>query len=628
MSRTGWLVNGTLGAGILVTALALLAISQLEIDGDIYGLLGDDDPEIEKFEALSHTIPGLEELLVVCEAGMPLDQDAVADIVATPGIDAHTRTYYAPGKSVVQGFAMSVDAADWRETRPVIERIDRILGTSASTCGLTGTPAVVQEMQTRLNNDLLRALVVATILVTILFAFVYRIGLLAALMLLPVAAGIAWGLAAYALLRNELTLLAATVPTLLIGVGIDHCIHLIQSCRYSIGKDGRSRAGAVWSSWRRLVGPITLASLTTAVTFLAMTAAGLKGLVDLGWAGTFVTLGVYVASVSLLPAILLLVPERWLSESAAFDRLMQAFPPWIAKRGGLVLGFFLVIGAASVVGLFRLQPMSDNRLLESGDLPSLVLQERVAREHGLSSSPILLGFDNDDDAIELLAETDRPSDIGSLVAVPEVRGVVQVHPRDNPFVRGNYKAVVAELDRWISALGLGTYKLSGAPALNERVNQFVYTDVRLVLPLAALGIFVVLAIGMRSILRPCLALLPLSLALLTLIGVMGLLGIAASVVTVAITPLVLGIGVDGGVHLLAAWDRHEGRLVDVFTETGLAIVVTVCTSIAAFAAFIVSKSPSLVHFGSQASFALAGCLVVTLVILPWLLRRLLVQDIR
>ena len=84
---------------------------------------------------------------------------------------------------------------------------------------------------------------------------------------------------------------------------------------------------------------------------------------------------------SLLPTILLLVPAEWLSESATFDRLMRAFAPWIRRHGRLLLAGLLVVGAGSVIGLFRLQPMSDNRLLESGDLPSLALQERIADEH-------------------------------------------------------------------------------------------------------------------------------------------------------------------------------------------------------------------------------------------------------
>jgi hypothetical protein len=97
-------------------------------------------------------------------------------------------------------------------------------------------------------------------------------------------------------------------------------------------------------------------------------------------------------------------------------------------------------------------------------------------------------------------------------------------------------------------------------------------------------------------------------------------GAAASVVTAAIIPMVLGIGVDGGVHLLASWRRHNADLAAVFAETGLAVVVTIATSIAAFGAFVVASSPSLIQFGAQAAGALFGCLLVTLFILPIILQ--------
>ena len=146
-------------------------------------------------------------------------------------------------------------------------------------------------------------------------------------------------------------------------------------------------------------------------------------------------------------------------------------------------------------------------------------------------------------------------------------------------------------------------------------------DVPRVLPFAALAIFAVLVIGTRSVLLPIVILAPLSLALIWLAGVMSLFGIAVSAVTIAIAPLVLGIGVDGGVHFVSSWQRHDGQLEEVFAETGLAIIVTVTTSIAAFGTFVISDSPSLIRFGSQASLALAGCLLVTLTLLPTIARR-------
>ena len=618
-----WPTLPTLLAAAALTLLAAVALSDLRMEGDVYGLLGNDDPVVAKFDALAAATPGLEELLVVCEADHLLSRERVAELLAIDGMRDQTQTFVQLGKSSVQSFALSVDPADWRETRPILASVSAVLRDAGANCDLTGTPAIVQDMQTQVNTDLGTALLIASVLVSLIFAYVYRIGLLAVLMLVPVVLGICWGLAAYALLRGELTLLAATVPTLLIGIGIDHSIHMIQSCRYAMTEDGISKRAAVVLAWRRVLAPITLAAITTSVTFFALTTAQLRGLADLGWSGALVTLGVYVACVGVLPAILVLSPSKWLTRRAMFDRPIRHVAPALRAHGRSIAVVLVLAGVASAFGIARLESLDDNRLLESGDLPSLEVQERVAAEHGLSSSPILLRFANPADSIELLAEVERPELIGTLLSAPGVDGLLHVHPRENTFVRHHYRDMVAALDEWIDSAGLGAWELSGAPVMNERINELVYRDVRVVLPVAIAAIFLVLALGTRSLLRPCLVLLPLSLALIWLVGSMGLAGIATSVVTAAITPLVLGIGVDGGVHLLASWDRHAGRVVEVFAETGLAIVISILTSVTAFAAFLFSQSPSLVFFGSQAAYALIGCLVVTLVVLPFLFRVLL-----
>ena len=146
------------------------------------------------------------------------------------------------------------------------------------------------------------------------------------------------------------------------------------------------------------------------------------------------------------------------------------------------------------------------------------------------------------------------------------------------------------------------------------------------LPLAAGLILLVLAIGLRSVSLPFVVLLPLVLSLIWMAGAMTVMGVPVSVVTVAIVPMVLGIGVDGGVHFVASWQRHHGNFGAVFAETGLAVVVTVATSIAAFGAFLVAASPSLLQFGAQAAGALFGCLLVTLWILPTILQHRGLKD--
>ena len=395
---------------------------------------------------------------------------------------------------------------------------------------------------------------------------------------------------------------------------------MIQACRFSIVRDGLSREAAVLSAWRRLLRPITVASLTTVATFCALAIAELRGFADLGLSGALVSAGVYFSCITLLPAILLSCPERWLSGKAAFDAPLRRLAPWVRQNGRLIAIGTIVITAVLAFGASRLEVLSDVRKLESGDIQSRFLQARIAEEYGLSASPILIRFADNNDAVEFMADTDRPESIASLVDVPDVEGLVQVHATANPFIRGNFEAVTWDIERQIERLALGDWQLSGAPALNARIDELLFADIRFVLPLAAGLILLVLAFGTRSVSLPFIVLLPLVLSLIWVAGAMSFGGVAASVVTAAIVPLVLGIGVDGGVHLLASWRRHEGGLDTVLAETGLAVAVTIATSIAAFGAFIVAQSPSLVQFGAQAAGALFGCLVVTLWLLPVILR--------
>jgi hypothetical protein len=608
-------------AGVVLTICAIILLLDLKIEADVYGLLGQDDEVVQRFERLSEQTPGLDELLIVCDRGYLLDRPTIDRIRSVDGVTDHTRSYLDAGKSPVYGFSLSVDAADWRETRPIIESTRTILQESSATCGLTGTPAVVFELQSRVDHDLRVAIALAVVLVSLMFGFVYRIGLLAVFMMLPVGLGIAWGLAAYSLIRTDLTLLAATVPTLLIGIGVDHCIHMIQSCRYAMSHDHLSRDAAVTVAWHRILRPITLASLTTAVTFLALTRANLSGFVDLGWSGALVTLGVYVACMGLLPVVLLHCPERWLERKVVFDSPVRHLAPRIERHGLSLVLVFVTLGMLASLSAVHLEMLSDNHKLETGGLPARAYQDRISAEHALSTSPLLLLFTNPEDSYELLAADDRPVEISSIMAVNGVDGLLQVHPVGNPFIRADYDRTLRAISEWISNEGLGEWKISGAPSLNARIDELLGKDVSRVLPIAAIAIFIVLVIGTRSLLLPCIIVVPLFLALLWLAGLMSYFGVAVSAVTIAIAPLVLGIGVDGGVHFISSWRRHDGQLEEVFAETGLAIIVTVTTSVAAFGTFIISDSPSLVRFGSQASLALIFCLVITLGILPTIARR-------
>src|SRR5262249_24462584 len=76
-----------------------------------------------------------------------------------------------------------------------------------------------------------------------------------------------------------------------------------------------------------------------------------------------------------------------------------------------------------------------------------------------------------------------------------------------------------------------------------------------------LVIVVVLAADFRKLSRVSLALLPLAMGVVLLLGIMGMLGMPVNPANMIAFPLVLGVGIDNGVHILHDWliRRAEGR---------------------------------------------------------------------
>ena len=221
---------------VLVTLMAGCEMTRLRFDGDINALLGRDDPVVRLFSELAETSRGHDALLMVCPEDFEMSPEMYDRLLDVPGIDSSLRVHRRSGASTVFPFAIAEAASDVRLVQPVIEAFQQAMGDEGRICGLTGTPVIFLQSQEVLRRDQRLALVVAAILIVFLFAYAYRIGWLALLMLVPIGIGITWGLAAYGLIREDLTLLAATVPALLLGIGIDHCVHLIQGTRFAMAQ--------------------------------------------------------------------------------------------------------------------------------------------------------------------------------------------------------------------------------------------------------------------------------------------------------------------------------------------------------------------------------------------------------
>ncbi len=135
---------------------------------------------------------------------------------------------------------------------------------------------------------------------------------------------------------------------------------------------------------------------------------------------------------------------------------------------------------------------------------------------------------------------------------------------------------------------------------------------------ALIAVSMVLVIDFRSIRYSLLALFPVGLGMLQMFGLLGLLGIPLNPANMIVLPLILGIGLDDGVHVLHDFRRQQGRY-RLSRSTATAVVITSLTTMVGFGSMMIADHRGLESLGRVLTLGVACCLFMSLVPLPALL---------
>jgi hypothetical protein len=192
--------------------------------------------------------------------------------------------------------------------------------------------------------------------------------------------------------------------------------------------------------------------------------------------------------------------------------------------------------------------------------------------------------------------------------------LLQVYPRTNIWQRTNQKNFVNDL-RTIDP------NVTGTPVqLYEYTSLLKNSYERAALySLAAIAILVFIHFkGLGSVI---LSLLPVGIGTLWLVGLMGVFHIPFNPANIMTLPLVIGIGVTNGIHILNRF--AEEHTPDILSRsTGKAVLVSGLTAIAGFGSLILAKHRGIHSLGCVMSVGIATCMIAALTFLPALLNLL------
>ncbi len=487
------------------------------------------------------------------------------------------------------------------------------------------------------------------------------------------------------------SLTSGVLPLVLISLCLADEIHVLSHYQLLLEREpGQAKAEIVGRTFRDMVPPVLMTTLTTSLGFLSFTPAAIEPIRHFG---TFAALGTgygFLFSITAVPAMLALLPAeavRRRERTRRSDALLLRALGAPLGRPRLALGVLLLLAAGLGLGVRNLvvqdgwidgfAPGSafrrDTERVNAQLLGTHVLQIHLAvtgegtppagdgRQGWLLDPALLREIDEFEAHLRALPEVGGVLGPASHVAtvahlwqgrkegtraIPgDALAVARVY-RFFDLVRGKHRrreVVNDGLDRALVTVFLKnanyqetrrligdmmawpgfkshhvTLALAGDVAVSQAMIPAIVRSQVSSLVLALGGVFLALLLLLRSAKTAFVATLPAALAVGSMFGAMGWLGMPLGVATSMFCAIALGVGVDYAIHLVAARQRALGRgeadpTRAAVEEAGPPIATDFAVIAFSFGWMTLSQVPSNVRLGILVAVALGLACVFTLV---------------
>ncbi len=161
-------------------------------------------------------------------------------------------------------------------------------------------------------------------------------------------------------------------------------------------------------------------------------------------------------------------------------------------------------------------------------------------------------------------------------------------------------------------------KATGLPPIFVELMDIMSKDGKKATYLAIIAVFLVLLLDFRSLKYALVGMVPLIFGAIWMTGLMEVSGLKFTMMNILAVPLIIGIGIDDGVHILHRW-KIEKNLDIVYRSTGKAILLTSLTTMLGFGSLWFATYRGLGSMGIALFIGVGTCFLATLFIIPAIL---------
>lgn len=539
---------------------------------------------------------------------------------------------------------------------------------------ITGLPRVLDRVSTLLITDNLRTVLITLALVFLVLVFFFRSARLALVGIASPAVSVVVLTACMVVLDIQVTLVLAAVGVIVLGLGADYSIHFMTAyVRHLQERHGPEQS--ILEAFDELDIALFGAFITTLAGFAALILGSSPASQSQGIVLSLAITIIFLTTVLLLPVLLVLfVREARASAGGApafverfYDRLarLQARHPWRVILGVLGITVVMLFGAAQV-GFST----SNSNWIPDDDPISEQFRE-LTFVFGNTDQLTIIVESTRGDLRNVQTSEDAQRLVARLEALPSIDSVqspfadlpadpARVHeelsgPRASSFNKDFTLTTIVLSSSGFqindagesTILGQVRQTLDREPLYDAKVS--LYGDVvrfdelgtslqadTARTSLIGLGlVFLVASLLYFSLVVGVVALIPIILAVIWAVGLMGYFGVPFNSLSTGIVSLVLGIGVDFSIHLVNGVRygmRRVGELEKAIRHalhtTGGAIFLSSVTTFFGFIALTFAQLLGTRRLGFSLAFSILSVFVVTILFVPAVLsaRRSLLQE--
>ncbi len=547
---------------------------------------------------------------------------------------------------------------------------------------LGGLPMITTDIVAYINSDLIVFSLAVIGLMTLILAIIFKgirwvvmpigISITGALIMTGILAFLGW----------KVTVISSNFFSLLLVMTLSVTIHLV--VRYRELAQLNPKLGAhqlIKDTLTQMFKPCLFTTLTTFAAFGSLLISGIRPVIDFGW---MMSIGVTIAlvlSFLAFPLIMGLLPKAKIKEHKTELRVTTSLAKFVEKFGSHLLVVLVVFVIWSGFGISKLTV--ENRFIDYFKDTTEINQGLTLIDEELGGTiPLEIIFDDfaedywfDEDLrmeiheihkyLESLDETGKVLSIDTLMQILTeanegeqlsgfllniAKGQIPESAKEHvmyPYIsedNGQLRMVIriketnkdlkrAELINKIqqhinSEFGYkkDIFHLSGMLVLYNNMLQSLFDSQIKTIAVVFAMIFVMFLFVFKSISLSILAIIPNTLPSMFILGIMGGLNIPLDLMTITISAIAIGIGVDNAIHYIhrfkSEFKKDNDYIATMYRShgsIGLAMFYTSITVTLGFLILALSNFIPSIYFGIFTAVAMLSALLANLTLLPKLI---------